>query len=596
MKKNIQYKKKSEYILKECLLLFPILFITSILPFICNMKEVKTYLTNFSWFSNEEYKIDFFLYYKQLWFLVITGVMLIIIVYYIYQMKGKIKIEKFFIPLLVYGMLVLSSTLLSPNRIYGFRGIYEQYESVFVQLGYILVVFYCYYFVKTERQLKIFIYTFLVAIFFMGLLGTLQTFEKDFFKTSIGFKSLLPSNYWSTYNVENLTFTMKEAYMTLYNPNYVGVYATLTLPIMFCLIYTSKEKFVMILSTINMILIIISLFGSGSEAGLIAIIIGLTISLVFIRKYLKKKWYISVGLLLILFLAGFLEKDMLLSRIQLINNNLFKSYNMEYNISKIEINSKIDFTYKGEHLYIRYDLIDDMFTLDIMDDYNHIEVIEDYELNRFFLQDEKFKGITIIPIFYGEWFGINVTIDGTDWLFTKDTEDGNYAYINRFGKQDKIITADSAVFTTNQSLASGRGYIWSRTIPLLKDKVILGSGAETFALEFPQQDYVGLYNNSFSGSIITKPHNLYLQQGVQFGVMATILFIIFVFIYLFTSIKLYLRGNFNNLPGQLGVGIFISMISYMIVSITNDSSITVSPIFWSLIGIGIVNNKYVISN
>jgi hypothetical protein len=39
------------------------------------------------------------------------------------------------------------------------------------------------------------------------------------------------------------------------------------------------------------------------------------------------------------------------------------------------------------------------------------------------------------------------------------------------------------------------------------------------------------------------------------------------------------------------VAIFIGTFSYMISAITNDSSITVAPIFWSMIGVGIGVNQ-----
>ena len=60
--------------------------------------------------------------------------------------------------------------------------------------------------------------------------------------------------------------------------------------------------------------------------------------------------------------------------------------------------------------------------------------------------------------------------------------DGTY-YMNVFGKP-KIVPAETAIFTDYEWLASGRGYIWSRTIPLLKDNIILGSGWTLLYLNF----------------------------------------------------------------------------------------------------------------
>ena len=41
---------------------------------------------------------------------------------------------------------------------------------------------------------------------------------------------------------------------------------------------------------------------------------------------------------------------------------------------------------------------------------------------------------------------------------------------------------------------------------------------------------------------------------------------------------------------QTGVSIFIGTIAYLITGISNDSTITVAPIYWVLIGIGIALN------
>src|SRR5690606_8579420 len=117
------------------------------------------------------------------------------------------------------------------------------------------------------------------------------------------------------------------------------------------------------------------------------------------------------------------------------------------------------------------------------------------------------------PLFY-------VTIDNHNWFFTNQTGDGSYYYMNNYGRPDKIITAPHALFSGYEGYASGRGYIWSRTLPLLKKHIILGSGADTYMIAFPQQDYVGLSNYGYGDQLVTKPHNLYLQVGVQTGLLS----------------------------------------------------------------------------
>ena len=92
--------------------------------------------------------------------------------------------------------------------------------------------------------------------------------------------------------------------------------------------------------------------------------------------------------------------------------------------------------------------------------------------------------------------------------------------------------AETAIFDSKPKLFSNRGYIWARTIPLLKDNIIVGSGPDTFVLEFPNYDYVNSAYVGFLNQIVTKPHNLYLQMAVQTGCVSAIAFIVFCLMYL----------------------------------------------------------------
>lgn len=186
-----------------------------------------------------------------------------------------------------------------------------------------------------------------------------------------------------------------------------------------------------------------------------------------------------------------------------------------------------------------------------------------------------------------------ISIEGKQWLFTNETEDNTYYYINKFGKQDEMKTAESAIFTGYENFASGRGYIWSRTIPLLKDYLLLGSGPDTFTMAYPQQDYFNLDKYGFGTQLLTKPHNMYLQMAVQTGVISLLAFLIFYGIYFANSINLYIRGRFSTFYAQFGVAIFIGTIAYMVVGFTNDSNICTAPIFWVLMGVGIALNRKV---
>lgn len=91
-------------------------------------------------------------------------------------------------------------------------------------------------------------------------------------------------------------------------------------------------------------------------------------------------------------------------------------------------------------------------------------------------------------------------------------------------------------------------------------------------------------------------HNIYLQMGIQIGVISLLEFLAFYFymMYLIHSIRSYTKGKCDTYSSQLGVAIFLASIEYLIVGITNDSTITVALIFWILIEIGMSMNRIVI--
>ena len=136
-------------------------------------------------------------------------------------------------------------------------------------------------------------------------------------------------------------------------------------------------------------------------------------------------------------------------------------------------------------------------------------------------------------------------------------------------------------------LASGRGYIWDRTLPLLKKYFWLGSGPDTFAIAFPNGDLVSMNNFGYGNQLMTKPHCMYLQIAVQTGVPSLIALLIFWGWYIVSSFRLYWKNSFEGYLSKFGVAILASVIGYLIMGLTNDSSITVAPIFFVLTGMGL---------
>jgi hypothetical protein len=273
----------------------------------------------------------------------------------------------------------------------------------------------------------------------------------------------------------------------------------------------------------------------------------------------------------------------------------------DYALSSILTNTdNVEITYKGNTLYIQSELDEynnPVFNL-LDGDNNPVKTVFNTEASIYSIDDKRFNTFLLKSITYdlkteqNETVvvpGFNITIDGANWNFSNKLN-GSYYYYNSCGRFDKIINSESAVFTDYESLGSGRGFIWSRTIPILKKHILLGSGADTFVFEFPQNDYVGRYNNGFFSSILTRPHNMFLQMGVQTGVLSLLAFLVFYGFYFISCIRLYMNNSFETYFSQIGAAIFVGTIGYMVSGLFNDSTVAVSPVFWALIGIGMAVN------
>jgi O-antigen ligase len=138
---------------------------------------------------------------------------------------------------------------------------------------------------------------------------------------------------------------------------------------------------------------------------------------------------------------------------------------------------------------------------------------------------------------------------------------------------------------------SGRLFIWSRTLPLLTETVFFGRGPGTFALYFPQHDYVGkLLAAGDMARLYDKPHNLYLEIAFSTGLLSLACFLFLVLLYLKEGLRLYRQGN-ADLLAATGSGVLAAVASYLVTALANDGFVTVAPVFWVLLGLGTAVNR-----
>jgi hypothetical protein len=147
-------------------------------------------------------------------------------------------------------------------------------------------------------------------------------------------------------------------------------------------------------------------------------------------------------------------------------------------------------------------------------------------------------------------------------------------------------------FKGYEEIGTGRGFIWSRSLPLLKNTILLGHGPDTFGLYFPQHDYIGklLYLDSMR-EVVDKPHNYYLQIAIQTGVISLLSIIAMFMYYLISSFQLFRKTSLTNELSVLAVGIYTSFIGYIVSILFTDSIVSVAPVFWVLFAVGLSMNQ-----
>jgi len=569
--------------------LIPLIIAIAIVPMLIRMKTFDPHLMQYSWFPNENEEYDFFLYYKQWLLTVIFFVMLIIVIYKFYTKRDTLRFSSIFIPLAVYAFLSLLSAIFSDSPYLSFSGSRDQFESVFALLGYAMLVYYAFQFVNSEKDVRTIIKSLLISVLILSVLGITQFMGKDFFMTEFGLKLITAMEGASL----QFNFEKGRVFLTLYNPNYVGVYVALIAPIFLILLLFSKKVFNSLLYLVALLGLAVCVIGSLSLTGVVSIGVAIIGILIFMWRYLIRRIYITLLVFFLLLTALFIinrqTNNAMINRIQ----EIYHLEKIEPNLSDIStFDDHISITYKGNTMDMSFVMDGETSGYINIADENGMAInnIFDAATNSYLIQDERFPGFSFAPAMYKDYLSFYVKIDGIDWIFTSQTEDGTYYYHTLHGKLDKMTTAPSVGFQGYERYASGRGYIWSRTIPLIKKYIFLGSGPDTFVIAFPQQDYLGYYNYGFQGNIVTKPHNLYLQIAIQTGLLSLIAFLVFYGMYFISCIRLYIRGRFNSLYAQVGIAIFIGTLAYMVAGLSNDSSITTAPIFWTLIGVGIAVN------
>lgn len=584
--------------LKANKILIPIILLIGLIPIIVHSFVYDTNLAQFDWYPESAAKqTDFFFAWKMI-AIILVGVVMLAILLIRYLNKKEFKFENSFYFLMVYALFVAMSALFSSHKYWVAHGIYELFEPVWVVFVYMILCYYVYNYVQEEKQIEVILRWSGIGIAIVTLIGFFQVFGLDYFKTSLGKHLMTDTSWWNQLDKISFNFADKTAYTTLYNPNFLSFYFGMLIPLLVCLFIGAKKMWHRLVIAVAEIFCIVALVGSRSSSGFIALAIGAVILALVLLSRKKKLFAAGIVVVVIgMIAAGVLANTTGIG--QTLKKTVVGTYHMkdQFSLNDIKTNTDdVELDIWNNPLYVSYDLgSDGVITVVCKDaDGQEIQTTEvDQENHILALNDERFANIQIQPIMFTDnTAGIKMIIDGVEWDFSKNDTDG-YEYLNPAGKLVKFENPKVSTLFLDDAM-SNRGHIWNKTIPLLGKHAFMGSGANTYMFEVPQEDYISQNYVYGANSYDVKAHSWYLQQWVETGLLGTLALLVFLFWYLVQSIRIYRRVDLHESISWVGFGLFAAVLVYMIAGIANDSNVCTAPVFWGMLGLGLAVNRMLV--
>lgn len=595
MSKQVTQKKKSSN-----KVFIPIILLMGFIPLIVHTYSYNSNLSQFNWFpSGADSQTDFFFGWKMITIIVVGIVMAGILFYQYFKKKQGLRFENAFYFLFFYAMFVAMSALFSSYKYWVVRGSYELFEPVWVVFVYILLCYYTYHFVQEEQQVKFILCGAGIGMAVVTLIGVFQYFGMDFFKTGFGKHLITNPSWWD--NLDSLSFNMLEgtSYTTLYNPNFLSFYFGMLIPLLVCVFIAAKRAWQRVLIIVAEVLCLICLKGSRSDTGWMALVVGGVILALVLLSRKKKAFCVALAIMLIGGVAAVAVGSKTDVGIQ-IKNTIVGTFRIDDRYAVRDIDTGTDsvmLNVRGNKMYVSYTTDESGVIVPNCTDENGqtLELaMTDADNQIYVINDERFAGGSIQPILLGDDNipAISVTYDGIAWDFV-ETQEAGYCYLNKAGKLVKWEQIKNAKLL-NEDAMSYRGHMWNVTIPLLGKHVLIGSGANTYMFEYPQDDYLGqAYIYGFN-SYEVKAHCWYLQQWVESGLIGTLALLIFMAWYAVQSIRIYRRVDLHESLSWIGFGLFAAVLVYLIAGIANDSNVCTAPVFWGMLGLGMATNRMLV--
>ena len=550
--------------------------------------------------------------------------------------KSIVKGRPLYIAMGIYAAGAVLSFAFCDYKNFSLIGFNERFEGRLPILSYVIMLFFIMNMVREERDIKILLVPLAVSMLLMSWIGLTQAAGKDFFATLAGQKIITPyvkypdgSSSWirlaqlmiSGKSAYTFKFAPGEVYQTVYNLNYVPFYLSAILPLfamLFIKCFTGekspKKAGVGVVSLIVYGLCLYNFFCANSASGYFGLALIVILGLIFFRKKLKEWLKPLAAIVLVTALVMGILSDRWLPEVKSLLADAGESISfslsafaadeapktMEFKNDPASKKPQIDRIITGEN-YVTMTLfgndlkavVDEtgLVFYDSDDEPVGVRLIDDGR-NYFMFNDERFHDYVK--------FGYDIQDDqlififvtaGTPWRFHFVNGEG-FRYVtptstDELPRETAIGPIESIGFENNPRFGTNRGYIWSRTFPMLKSRIFLGSGPDTYCIYFPQNDYAAKYTIQGNTAIITdKPHNMYLLNAVNNGCIAALAYIAMIAFVLIDAAKHCCKmKGYAPLAEFIGSGAFLGVAAFAVVGLFNDTCPSTAPLFYTMMGL-----------
>ncbi|NLI76680.1 MAG: O-antigen ligase family protein [Candidatus Riflebacteria bacterium] len=566
--------------------LFPILGVVGIVPLIVYQHPVV--LTGFEasrWIGLAEDR-DLFSCVRAMWLCLFAGTGMALFFF-----QGRRYCQTWFnVPLFLFAVLAILSTMFSETPGPTLWGAPGRYEGLFVLLSYVGTCFLCINQANDRASVKWLLGVLMAASCVIAIVGIAQFLGHDPFQTQWGKELILPFRDHDRAPFLQFSAGAGSMFGTFPNPNNLGSFVPMVLLVLSGVIFlpgVPRKLWLVLLFLLQFVV----LSGSRSKAGMLGLGCGCLGLLVIGRRRLKGRLGLlaglGLGMVAVLFAMDFATLRLESAR------RLFDDF------STRRISHAQSLPPDFENVVLASDSVEVIYRT------NRIRV--EQRDGAFIFRNAKGEGVPFelkgseIVFPPGEFHGILVKIATEARILqikrleqrvhVKYTPDG-FRFLDALGREQILRPVEKWGFSGNDRWGNGRGFIWSRTLPLLRDTLFLGFGADMFLYHFPQTDFLGLLRADYPiGLFIDKPHNLYLQIAVNTGVTSLLVLLILFGAYLGQSVRLYWTASFEDWRESVGLCLAMAVFSYLVAGVFNDSVVSVAPVFWALLGTGIGVNR-----